>query len=63
MKKLREFLNQPFSLLDHVTHRWILIVFNVFFIIFFVNVFVPLISTGGVTIQDLRSSYDFPDSD
>lgn len=41
MKKLREFLNQPFSLLDHVTHRWILIVFNVFFIIFFVNVFVP----------------------
>ena len=41
MKKFREYLNQPFSLLDHANHRWVLIVFNTLFIIFFVNVLVP----------------------
>ena len=39
--KIREFLNQPFTLLDPARHRWILICFSVSFSIFFVNVFVP----------------------
>jgi len=39
--KIRAFLNLPFVLLDQVRHRWILVLFAVFFSIFFVNVFVP----------------------
>lgn len=39
--KYRDILNQPFTLLDQIRHRWLLIIFCTFFGIFFVNVFVP----------------------
>jgi hypothetical protein len=39
--KIRELLYRPFTLLDPVRYRWILILFSVFFSIFFINVFVP----------------------
>lgn len=39
--KYKELLNQPFTLLDQIQHRWLLIIFCTVFGIFFVNVFVP----------------------
>lgn len=39
--KIRKFLNLPFPMLDQIRHRWMLILFTVFFSIFFLNVFVP----------------------
>lgn len=38
---ISRFLSQPFSILDDVRHRWILIVFCAGFGIIFINVFVP----------------------
>ena len=39
--KIIEFLNKPFTLLDQILHRWILVVFAMVVSIFFINAFVP----------------------
>ncbi len=38
---ISRFLRQPFTILDDVRHRWILVIFCVVFGIIFINVFVP----------------------